>query len=171
MRPDDHTLLTALFRTAIEAVHPRHLIPQTVTIEKDRLLVRPTLTLTLTGRLFLIGAGKGAGSMAQALMPVLGPRSIGGCVIIPSEQAVSGLSLPGIRVVQGEHPLPGPGSESRDPSAHRESLPGPTPRPRPVVSDRRGLQPARASRRRADACRQDPDQCGLAGMRGGYPWR
>ena len=112
MRPDAHTLLTALFRTAIEAVHPRHLIPQTVTIEKDRLLVRPALTLTLTGRLFLIGAGKGAGSMAQALMPVLGPRSIGGCVIIPSEQAVSGLSLPGIRVVQGEHPLPGPGSES-----------------------------------------------------------
>ncbi len=136
MRPDDHTLLTTLFRTAIEAVHPRHLIPQTVTIEKEQLLVRPrdkegtypaflddwgarslfeaadALTLTLTGRLFLIGAGKGAGSMAQALMPVLGPRRIGGCVIIPSEQAVSDLSLPGIRVVQGEHPLPGPGSES-----------------------------------------------------------
>ena len=118
MRPDDHTLLTTLFRTAIEAVHPRHLIPQTVTIEKERLLVRPpddtagVLTLALTGRLFLIGAGKGAGSMAQALMPVLGQRSMGGCVIIPSEQAVSDLSLPGVRVLQGEHPLPGPGSAS-----------------------------------------------------------
>ncbi len=138
MRPDDHqhTLLTALFRTAIEAVHPHHLIPQTVTIEKEQLIVRPrdkegtypaflddwrtrslsetagALTLALTGRLFLIGVGKGAGSMAQALMPVFGPRNIGGCVIIPSEQAVSDLSLPGVRVVQGEHPLPGPGSES-----------------------------------------------------------
>ena len=112
MRPDDrHILLTALFRTAIEAVHPRHLIPQTVTIEKEQLVVRPMLTPALTGRLFLIGAGKGAGSMAQALMSVLGQRRIGGCVIIPSEQAVSDLSLPGVRVVQGEHPLPGPGSE------------------------------------------------------------
>ena len=135
MCPDDrHILLSTLFRTAIEAVHPRHLIPQTVTIEKDQLIVRPrdkeetypaflddrrtrslfetvgALTLALTGRLFLIGAGKGAGSMAQALMSVLGQRSIGGCVIIPSEQAVSALSLPGVRVVQGEHPLPGPGS-------------------------------------------------------------
>ncbi len=137
MRPDDrHTLLTALFWTAIDAVHPRHLIPQTVTIEKERLIVRPrslfetagTLTLALTGRLFLIGAGKGAGSMAQALMSVLGQRRervrvpsnhtkkqatcplFGGCIIIPSEQAVSELSLPGVRVVQGEHPLPGPGS-------------------------------------------------------------
>lgn len=118
MRPDDrYILLTTLFRTAIEAVHPRHLIPQTVTIEKEQLIVRPrdetvgALTLALTGRLFLIGAGKGAGSMAQALMSVLGQRGIGGCVIIPSEQAVSDLSLPGVRVVQGEHPLPGPGSE------------------------------------------------------------
>ena len=42
MRPDDrHILLSTLFRTAIEAVHPRHLIPQTVTIEKDQLIVRP----------------------------------------------------------------------------------------------------------------------------------
>ena len=116
MRPDDrYTLLTTLFRTAIEAVHPRHLIPQTVTIEKEQLIVRPrdetvgALTLALTGRLFLIGAGKGAGSMAQALMSVLGQRGIGGCVIIPSEQTASDLSLPGVRVVQGEHPLPGPG--------------------------------------------------------------
>ncbi len=139
MRPDDrHPLLTALFWTAIDAVHPRHLIPQTVTIEKERLIVRPrsrfetagALTLALTGRLFLIGAGKGAGSMAQALMSVLDQRReraqvpskhtkkrgrcplFGGCIIIPSEQAVSELSLPGVRVVQGEHPLPGPGSES-----------------------------------------------------------
>ena len=136
MRPDDrYTLLTALFRTAVDAVHPRHLIPQTVTIENERLIVQPrdkeetcpaflddrrtrslfetvdALTLALTGRLFLIGAGKGAGSMAQALMPALGQRRIGGCIIIPSEQAVSDLFLPGVRVVQGEHPLPGPGSE------------------------------------------------------------
>ncbi len=118
MRPNDrYTLLTALFRTAVDAVHPRHLIPQTVTIENERLIVRPqgetvdALTLALTGRLFLIGAGKGAGSMAQALMPALGQRRIGGCIIIPSEQAVSDLFLPGVRVVQGEHPLPGPSSE------------------------------------------------------------
>ena len=49
--------------------------------------------------------------MAQALMPALGQRRIGGCIIIPSEQAVSDLFLPGVRVVQGEHPLPGPSSE------------------------------------------------------------
>ncbi len=116
MQPDDrHALLTALFQTAIAAVHSRHLIPQTVTIEKSRLVVQRrdgALTFALPGRLFLIGAGKGAGSMAQAPLPVLGQRKIGGCVIIPSEQAVSELSLPGVRVMQGEHPLPGPGSAS-----------------------------------------------------------
>ncbi len=117
MRSDAHTLLTTLFRTAVEAAHPRRLIPQMVTIEKEHLLVRSrdeaagASTFALTGRLFLIGAGKGVGGMAQALMPVLGPRSISGCIIIPSGQAVLDLSLPGIRVVQGEHPLPGPGSE------------------------------------------------------------
>ena len=126
MRPDDrHALLTALFQTAIDAVHPLHLIPQTVAIENEQLIVQPrdesarACTLALNGRIFLIGAGKGAGSMAQALMCVLGKRGVGGCVIIPSEQSVSAvsavsagpaLSLPGVRVARGEHPLPGPGS-------------------------------------------------------------
>ena len=120
MRPDDrHALLTALFQTAIDAVHPLHLIPQTVAIENEQLIVQPrdesarACTLALNGRIFLIGAGKGAGSMAQALMSVLGKRGVGGCVIIPSEQsgpAGPALSLPGVRVARGEHPLPGPGS-------------------------------------------------------------
>ena len=115
MRPDDrHTLLTALFQTAIEAVHPLHLIPQTVVLDNEHLIVQPqdeaahTFPLALKSRIFLIGAGKGAGPMAQALISVLGKRGARGCVLIPSEQ--SALSLSGVRVVRGEHPLPGPGS-------------------------------------------------------------
>lgn len=135
MQPDDrHVLLTALFQTAIDAAHPRRLIPQTVALDNEYLVVQPrdaaahAFPLALNGRIFLVGAGKGAGTMAQSLMSVLGKRGervdvpsnhtkklgtstlFGGCVIIPSEQSVSALSLPGVRVVRGEHPLPGPGS-------------------------------------------------------------
>lgn len=115
MRPDNpRELLTALFEAGVRAVHPHRLIPDSVSIENDRLRVRTgngsaarLFDLALSGRVLLVGAGKGAGAMAEALVTLLGDRVAGGCVIIPSEQR---LSLPNVTVMHGEHPFPGPGS-------------------------------------------------------------
>jgi len=61
--------------------------------------------LPLLGRVIVIGAGKGAGLLAQELASVLGGRLAGGVVVIPRGQTAE---LHGVAVVHGEHPLPGP---------------------------------------------------------------
>jgi hydroxypyruvate reductase len=61
----------------------------------------------LRNRVFIIGAGKGAGLLAQELEIVLGERLAGGVVVIPHGQTVA---LSQITPVYGEHPLPGAGS-------------------------------------------------------------
>jgi hydroxypyruvate reductase len=55
----------------------------------------------------LIGAGKGAGLLAEELESVLGERLAGGAIVIPQGQTAK---LQRIAVIHGEHPLPGPGS-------------------------------------------------------------
>ncbi len=110
---DARSLLTTLFRASVQAVHPLRLVQHIVSIDNEALVVQlkgkhaQRSTFSLNGRVFLIGVGKGAGPMAAALMSLLGDRIAGGSIIIPSEQT---LRLPGITVIQGEHPLPGQGS-------------------------------------------------------------
>ncbi|MBI3248061.1 MAG: DUF4147 domain-containing protein [Deltaproteobacteria bacterium] len=58
-------------------------------------------------RVFVLGAGKGAGFLAQGLEAVLGDHIAGGVVVLPRGQNVQ---LERIDLVHGEHPLPGPGS-------------------------------------------------------------
>jgi len=102
--------LAALFTAAVAAVDPRLLIRQTVVVERSRLLVQAGIqrrTFPLPKRTFVLGAGKGAGSLAQELESVLGKRLAGGVVVIPQGQAVA---LHRVTVVHGEHPLPGSGS-------------------------------------------------------------
>jgi hydroxypyruvate reductase len=105
--------LRALFTAAVAAVDPRTLIGRATAVDQDHLLIhaqdqntRP-YTFPLPERVFIIGAGKGAGFLAQGLEAVLGAKVCGGIVIIPT-----GLSTDTQRVtiVHGEHPLPGPGS-------------------------------------------------------------
>lgn len=107
---DPARILPALFDVAVQAVHPRHLIPRTVSIRSDTLSVRAAgavLDLPLRGRLVLVGAGKGAGAMAEALVSASHGRITRGCVVVPGEAS---LSIPNVTVVRGEHPVPGPGS-------------------------------------------------------------
>ena len=107
------SLLTTLFHASVQAVHPLRLVQHIVSIDNETLVVQlqgayaQQSTFSLNGRVFLIGVGKGAGPMAEALMSLLGDRIAHGSIIIPSEQT---LRLPGIMVMQGEHPLPGQGS-------------------------------------------------------------
>ena len=108
--PDPAKLLPSLFDAAVRAVHPRRLIPRTVSISSDTLRIRSagaSLDLPLRGRLLLIGAGKGAGPMAEALVAGSRGRVARGCVIVPHEEHPS---VPNVLVVRGEHPVPGPRS-------------------------------------------------------------
>jgi hydroxypyruvate reductase len=103
--------LCSLFTTAINAVDPRKLIQRVVYQAKDRLIVQEkdqAYTLPLTKRVFILGAGKGAGFLAQGLETVLDECIVGGIVVLPHGQNVD---LHHITIVHGEHPLPGPGSK------------------------------------------------------------
>jgi hydroxypyruvate reductase len=102
--------LKALFTAAVAAVDPRLLIRHSIAIEGSRLLVQAGETrgtFPLPDRVFVVGAGKGAGLLALELETVLGERLAGGVVVIPQGQTTA---LHRVAIVHGEHPLPGPGS-------------------------------------------------------------
>ena len=111
--------LQTFFSAGVAAVDPAQLIRRTVRAEHTLLSVHSgshTSTFPLLGNVFLIGAGKGAGGMAEAFLPALGERLTGGVVIVPqaaqAAQAaqVGQSSLDPLTIVHGEHPLPGQGS-------------------------------------------------------------
>ena len=107
--------LRALFTAAVAAVDPRTLIGRATAVDQDRLLIhtqdqdtRPHI-FSLPERVFIIGAGKGAGFLAQGLEDVLGAKACGGIVIIPTGLFADTRH---VTIDSGEHPLPGPGSLS-----------------------------------------------------------
>jgi glycerate 2-kinase len=105
-----HAHLSDLFVAAVSAVDPRQLIQRLVTVEDRRLCIRKgtqTWTFPLQGQVLVVGAGKGAGLLAEGLESVLDAWIAGGVVIVPSGHTAA---LHHITVVNGEHPLPGPGS-------------------------------------------------------------
>ena len=107
--PPRHSL-AALFSAAVAAVDPGRLIRDSLTRQTNRLSVRvggQTSHFPLDHNVFIIGAGKGAGRMAQALLPLLGEHLVGGSVVVPHDAV---LSLDPVSVIVAEHPLPGSGS-------------------------------------------------------------
>ncbi len=103
--------LRDLFSTAVRAVDPRLLIRNAIQIEQTQLRIiqaeTAAQTFPLPGRVLVIGAGKGAGPLAEELESVLGERLAGGAIVIPQGQTAQ---LRRITVIHGDHPLPGPGS-------------------------------------------------------------
>jgi hydroxypyruvate reductase len=61
----------------------------------------------MNGRVLVIGAGKGAGFLAQGLEQLLVEHAVAGVVVVPAGQQID---LQRVAVVYGEHPLPGEGS-------------------------------------------------------------
>lgn len=111
MSPEEtRSHLHFLFTAAINAVDPNTLIQRFTGVEHNHLVVRTKERIyrfPLTEKVFVLGAGKGAGLLAQGLETVLGERIAGGVVVMPSGQDAQ---LNRLSVVYGEHPLPGPGS-------------------------------------------------------------
>ena len=105
--------LQVLFFAAVSSVAPRSLIGHSVRKEQDSLLIQPPgerslrYRFPLNGRILLIGAGKGAGFLAQGLEHLLEGHEMTGVVVVPAGQKID---LRRVAVVHGEHPLPGEGS-------------------------------------------------------------
>ena len=114
MNPD--TDLRRIARASLEAVDPRAIVTRSVRIDGNTLRVqtrdaRRDFDLSRFQKIFVMGFGKAAGPMAQAMEDVLGPRIDKGLIVVKPgrEQNSSELvvALQRIRQVPGDHPVPG----------------------------------------------------------------
>jgi glycerate-2-kinase len=100
-----HADLKAVFQSAIDAVNGRALVRNALTEAEG----------TTSDRIWILGFGKAALSMAEGALDALGSRVTGGIVIVPDGYA---RPLPGLMVREAGHPIP----DARGLSATRELL-------------------------------------------------
>ncbi len=102
-------LVLELGEAAIEAASPRALIRNAVTVENDVARVGRRTFALRDRRIMIFGAGKASAAMAAALEDILGADRITGGLVITVAQGKG--SLPSnVRVVFGDHPIPGSAS-------------------------------------------------------------
>src|SRR5690606_14878829 len=93
-----------IWRAALLAVDPEPAVRRVVRRRGEGLQVgRRRFDLGKFGRIWVLGAGKGAAPMARALERVLGERIAGGLVVTPCGHA---LPLERLEVLEAGHPLP-----------------------------------------------------------------
>lgn len=89
----------------LASVNPHTLVSHGVKRRGDRLRVEgQDVSLGAYDRIFVVGAGKASGAMAEALEAILGNRLTGGLVVVPSGQEQP--KLGGVRFVAAPHPTP-----------------------------------------------------------------
>lgn len=94
----------AIFRSALQAVDPGVALKSHVKRDKDRLEVAgQVFDLTKVGRIVIVGAGKAAAPMAQALEDLLGDKIDSGFVVVKDNYA---LPTRRIQIVEAGHPIP-----------------------------------------------------------------
>lgn len=109
----------AVFRAAIASVDPEPLVRRAVSLERrpdgSVLLVRTgqevrRFPLARDSRVCSLAFGKASAAMECGLEAALGERLAGGLVIAPAGRP--GRAPARARLLRGDHPLPGPGSEA-----------------------------------------------------------
>jgi hydroxypyruvate reductase/glycerate 2-kinase len=91
-----------IFAAGVAAVQPERLLPAQVELAGDELRVAGRVYRLRPGQqVHLFGSGKAAIGMARALLPILGSRLAGGCLVGNSAEEVEGLE-----VIRGSHPVP-----------------------------------------------------------------
>jgi hydroxypyruvate reductase len=94
----------AIFHSAIEAVDPVAAIHHHVSVEDGSLLVNgERLVLNDYDRIWIVGGGKGAAPMAQAIENLLGDRIFEGTIVVKDGH---GLPLKRVCVHEAGHPVP-----------------------------------------------------------------
>lgn len=101
-RSPAHGVALDCLDAGVRAAHPERVIAETVTLEGNILSVAgTTYDLDRYDRIELVGGGKAAGTVAQALESLLGDRLDGG-VVVTDEPA----DLDSVELVVGDHPIP-----------------------------------------------------------------
>jgi glycerate 2-kinase len=94
----------AIFHSALEAVDPVGAIHRHVSMDYGALVVSGArLDLDDYDRIWVVGAGKGAAPMAQAIEDVLGERIFEGAIVVKDGH---GLPLKRVRIHEAGHPIP-----------------------------------------------------------------
>jgi hydroxypyruvate reductase len=96
--------MMSVLAAALKAVDPAQAVRNCVRREGSRLVVGDSAyDLDLYQRIFVVGAGKASGPMAQALEEILGDRLTGGVVNVKEGYAVE---TQRIELVEAAHPVP-----------------------------------------------------------------
>ena len=95
--------LRSEFLHALQAVEPAALVYSHLKLEESRLLVagKTTYELDPYDEIRLFASGKAAVPMARAAMDIMGSYINGGVIIAPEPA-----DIPGLHVLQGDHPIP-----------------------------------------------------------------
>lgn len=96
-----------LFNSAIEAVNPFQIVSDNLTYnsEKKELIIKDQVFSTQKRKIWIIGAGKAVGRMAEALEKVLNELEYQGVICVP-EGVKKHLTLNRLRCLESTHPLP-----------------------------------------------------------------
>jgi hydroxypyruvate reductase len=97
-----HAIALDCLAAGIRAAHPERVIAESVSLEGNTLSIADTAyDIGRYERVELVGGGKAAGTVAEALESLLGDRLDGG-VVVSDEQA----DVDRVAVVRGDHPIP-----------------------------------------------------------------
>lgn len=89
-----------IFLYAIESVKPKNLIPETLKISNNKLIISQD-TYQLPEKIYIFGSGKASIEMAKVLENILGDKIVNGLVVCNYYEP-----LRKIKVIQGGHPVP-----------------------------------------------------------------
>lgn len=93
-----------IFRAGIAAVQPQNIIPSWVQKQNDSLIIKDKeIDLNSINHIYLIGAGKAAAAMADALENILGDALTSGLIVTKYGH---GLPLKKTRIIEAAHPVP-----------------------------------------------------------------
>jgi hydroxypyruvate reductase len=99
-------IVLKILNGALAAVDPHVLIPKALTLENHALSVANTqIQLDELNGVYVIGAGKATGRMAEALETMLHEHITGGCIIVPT-LTVNDYSSDFMNILSGGHPTP-----------------------------------------------------------------
>ena len=95
--------LLSIFHAGVSAVKPDEAVMRHMRLDGDTLYVDEAAHTLAGKKILVLGAGKGAAPMAQALERLLGDRIDDGLVVVKYGH---GLPLSRIRLMEGGHPVP-----------------------------------------------------------------